>query len=180
MRVIDPAWIGKKLRGLKDLPEAQGDFFARQPGTEKQAVQPSTIAYVARLLIHRHEMLGVLDAAGYPTAGSSVLWTDAPAPGAAVPVAGRSMPGMRPPDADPPRRVRLLHQLRPHRRLRLTGPQLLLVKFRQIQPFSVVFGTLWGANFRPLNHKPLKGLSEQSAVSERGAAQCRRRRPGWP
>ncbi len=37
MRVIDPAWIGKKLRGLKDLPEAQGDFFARVPGSEKQA-----------------------------------------------------------------------------------------------------------------------------------------------
>ena len=42
MRVIDPAWIGKKLRGLKDLPEAQGDFFARVPGSEKQGVQPST------------------------------------------------------------------------------------------------------------------------------------------
>ena len=81
MRVIDPAWIGKKLRGLKDLPEAQGDFFARAPGSEKQAVQPSTIAYVARLLIHRYEMLGVLDRDGYPTAGSTVLWTDAPAPG---------------------------------------------------------------------------------------------------
>ena len=40
MRVIDPAWIGKQLRGLKDLPEAQGDFFARAPGSEKQAVQP--------------------------------------------------------------------------------------------------------------------------------------------
>ncbi|MFT3973372.1 MAG: adenosylcobalamin-dependent ribonucleoside-diphosphate reductase [Amaricoccus sp.] len=93
MRVIDPAWIGKKLRGLKDLPEAQGDFFARVPGSEKQAVQPSTIAYVARLLIHRYEMLGVLDPAGYPTAGSTRLWTDAPAPGAApTPVAGRTCP----------------------------------------------------------------------------------------
>jgi ribonucleoside-diphosphate reductase alpha chain len=93
MRVIDPAWIGKKLRGLKDLPEAQGDFFARQPGTEKQAVQPSTIAYVARLLIHRHEMLGVLDAAGYPTAGSAMLWSDAPAPGSGpAPLQGRTCP----------------------------------------------------------------------------------------
>ena len=45
-------------------------------------MQPSTLAYVARLLIHRYEMLGVLDAAGYPTAGSAMLWTDAPAPGA--------------------------------------------------------------------------------------------------
>ncbi len=93
MRVIDPAWIGKKLRGLKDLPEAQGDFFARAPGTEKQAVQPSTLAYVARLLIHRYEMLGVLDQGGYPTAGSAMLWTDAPAPGSGpVQATGRTCP----------------------------------------------------------------------------------------
>lgn len=93
MRVIDPAWIGKKLRGLRALPEAKGDFFAREPGTEKQAVQPSTIAYVARLLIHRYEMLGILDAAGFPTAGSSTLWSDAPAPGAAnAPAVGRMCP----------------------------------------------------------------------------------------
>jgi ribonucleoside-diphosphate reductase alpha chain len=94
MRVIDPAWIGKKLRGLKDLPEAQGDFFARVPGSETQAVQPSTIAYVARLLIHRYAMLGVLDAGGYPVAGGTVLWSDAPAPGEAgqVVLRGKSCP----------------------------------------------------------------------------------------
>lgn len=93
MRVIDPAWIGKKLRGLKDLPEAQGDFFARVPGSEKQAVQPSTLAYVARLLIHRYGMLGVLDAEGYPLAGGATLWTDAPAPGTAPAlVTGRVCP----------------------------------------------------------------------------------------
>jgi ribonucleoside-diphosphate reductase alpha chain len=93
MRVIDTAWIGKKLRGLKDLPEAQGDFFARVPGTEKQAVQPSTLAYVARLLIHRYEMLGVLDSGGYPTTGTTMLWSDAPAPGAAAaPATGRTCP----------------------------------------------------------------------------------------
>jgi ribonucleoside-diphosphate reductase alpha chain len=83
MRVIDPAWVGKKLRGLKDLPEAQGDFFARVPGSEKQAVQPSTIAYVARLLIHRYTMLGVLDAEGYPIGGGTALWSDPPSPEAA-------------------------------------------------------------------------------------------------
>ncbi|RLA04937.1 MAG: adenosylcobalamin-dependent ribonucleoside-diphosphate reductase [Gammaproteobacteria bacterium] len=66
MRVLDSAWIGKKLRGLKDLPEAQGDFFAKIPGSEKQAMQPSTIAYVARLLIHRYNMLGILDEGGFP------------------------------------------------------------------------------------------------------------------
>lgn len=66
MRVMDPAWIGKKLRGLKDLAKPQGDFFARIPGSEKQAIQPSTIAYIARLLIHRYCMLGILDNNGYP------------------------------------------------------------------------------------------------------------------
>ena len=94
MRVIDPAWVGKKLRGLKDLPEAQGDFFARVPGSEKQAVQPSTIAYVARLLIHRYGMLGVLDAGGYPSSPVAGLWADAPEPGSGEPthVAGRPCP----------------------------------------------------------------------------------------
>ncbi len=80
MRVIDPAWVGKKLRGLKDLPEAQGDFFARLPGRDKQASQPSTVAYMARLLIHRYEMLGVLDADGYPRTGTTRLWADSPTP----------------------------------------------------------------------------------------------------
>ena len=69
MRVLDPAWIGKKLRGLKDLAEPQGDFFARTPGSDKQSIQPSTVAYIARLLIHRYHMLGILDAQGYPLHG---------------------------------------------------------------------------------------------------------------
>jgi len=66
MRVLDSAWIGKKLRGLKDFPEAQGDFFAKVPGQDKQAMQPSTIAYIARLLIHRYKMLNILDEEGFP------------------------------------------------------------------------------------------------------------------
>ncbi len=66
MRVFDLAWIGKKLRSLKDLPEARGDFFARIPGAQKQEIVPSTVAYIARLLIHRYAMLGLLDEAGHP------------------------------------------------------------------------------------------------------------------
>ncbi|MGR9046332.1 MAG: adenosylcobalamin-dependent ribonucleoside-diphosphate reductase [Gammaproteobacteria bacterium] len=73
MRVLDPAWIGKKLRGLKDLPEAQGDFFAKTPGTNKPALQPSTIAYIARLLIHRFNMLGILDKEGFPLAPMGMM-----------------------------------------------------------------------------------------------------------
>ena len=122
MRVIDPAWIGKKLRGLKDLPEAQGDFFARQPGSEKQAVQPSTLAYVARLLIHRYEMLGVLDAGGYPTSGVGDALERRPGAGDGPGAGDRAdLPGMRPPDADPARRVRLLHLVRTRGGLRLSG-----------------------------------------------------------
>jgi len=92
MRVIDPAWIGKKLRGLKDHPEPQGDFFARVPGGEKQAVQPSTVAYIARLLIHRYEMLGILDREGYPVAGSSLLGEIRAVETPAGPVLGRTCP----------------------------------------------------------------------------------------
>src|SRR5258708_8645317 len=40
MRVVDPAWIGMKLRKLLDLPEALGDFMAVTPGTRRQQNWP--------------------------------------------------------------------------------------------------------------------------------------------
>ena len=73
MRVIDPAWIGMKLRKLLDYPEPLGDFMARVPGENRQENFPSTIAYVARLVIHRYAMLGVLDERGYPLSEMGVL-----------------------------------------------------------------------------------------------------------
>ena len=66
MRVIDPAWIGKKLRSLSSFPEPQGDFLAKLPGSKKMVNQPSTIAYIARLILHRYKMLGILNNEGYP------------------------------------------------------------------------------------------------------------------
>ena len=66
MRVIDPAWIGMKLRKLLSYAEPLGDFMAQVPGDERQENFPSTVAYVARLIIHRYAMLGVLDERGYP------------------------------------------------------------------------------------------------------------------
>ncbi len=66
MRVIDPAWIGKKLRELLNYSEPRGDFFAQIPGSDKQKVYPSTVAYIAQLVIHRFYMLGILDQEGYP------------------------------------------------------------------------------------------------------------------
>lgn len=44
----------------------RGDFFGKVPGSEKSENQPSTIAYIAKLILHRYQMLGVLDAEGQP------------------------------------------------------------------------------------------------------------------
>ena len=73
MRVMDPAWIGMKLRKLISYPEPLGDFMAFVPGTRRQQNWPSTVAYVARLIIHRYAMLGILDEDGYPTREMGIL-----------------------------------------------------------------------------------------------------------
>jgi ribonucleoside-diphosphate reductase alpha chain len=73
MRVIDPAWIGMKLRKLLNYAEPLGDFMARVPGENRQRNWPSTVAYVAQLIIHRYAMLGVLDERGYPVDEMGVL-----------------------------------------------------------------------------------------------------------
>ena len=75
MRVIDPAWIGMKLRKLLNFAEPLGDFMARVPGSEKSQTWPSTVAYVARLVIHRYAMLGLLSEEGYPLTESGILST---------------------------------------------------------------------------------------------------------
>jgi ribonucleoside-diphosphate reductase alpha chain len=73
MRVMDPAWIGMKLRKLLNYPEPLGDFMAFVPGTRRQQNWPSTVAYLARLIIHRYSMLGILDENGYPTREMGIL-----------------------------------------------------------------------------------------------------------
>jgi len=73
MRVLDPAWIGMKLRKLLNYSEPLGDFLAFVPGERRQQTWPSTVAYLAQLLIHRYAMLGVLDENGYPTREMGVL-----------------------------------------------------------------------------------------------------------
>jgi ribonucleoside-diphosphate reductase alpha chain len=77
MRVIDPAWIGMKLRKLLNFGEPLGDFMARVPGGDKMESYPSTVSYVAKLIIHRYAMLGILDQHGYPVRQMGVL--DVPA-----------------------------------------------------------------------------------------------------
>ncbi|MDD2699987.1 MAG: LAGLIDADG family homing endonuclease [Sideroxydans sp.] len=73
MRVIDPAWIGMKLRKLLNFGEPLGDFMARVPGGNKMESYPSTVSYVAQLIIHRFAMLGILDEHGYPVQQMGVL-----------------------------------------------------------------------------------------------------------
>ena len=93
MRVIDPAWIGMKLRKLLNVGEPLGHFMAPLPGQRRQQVWPSTIAYVARLMIHRYAMLGVLDEDGFPLGATGLLEAPAPRPtGQLAPQAGRPCP----------------------------------------------------------------------------------------
>jgi ribonucleoside-diphosphate reductase alpha chain len=94
MRVIDPAWIGMKLRKLLNVGEPLGHFMAPVPGERRQQVWPSTVAYVARLVIHRYAMLGVLDEQGFPLREMGILQTPAVrAPrDSAAPMAGAPCP----------------------------------------------------------------------------------------
>ena len=77
MRVLDPAWIGMKLRKLLSYAEPLGHFMAFVPGLargqQRQQTWPSTVAYLARLVIHRYAMLGVLDEDGYPLQAMGIL-----------------------------------------------------------------------------------------------------------
>jgi len=77
MRVMDPAWIGMKLKKLLEFPEPLGDFMAFVPGARRQATFPSTVAYVARLILHRYAMLGILTEDGAPLTQMGIL--EAPA-----------------------------------------------------------------------------------------------------
>ncbi len=76
MRVVDPAWIGMKLRKLLNYAEPRGDFLARVPGSEKMASYPSTVAYIAQLVIHRYAMLGILNEEGMPRISMGVVTED--------------------------------------------------------------------------------------------------------
>jgi ribonucleoside-diphosphate reductase alpha chain len=90
MRVIDPAWIGMKLRKLLNYAEPRGDFLARVPGSARQASYPSTVAYIAQMVIHRYAMLGILSDEGLPLTSMGVVMAE---PALAAPAAGAAMAG---------------------------------------------------------------------------------------
>jgi ribonucleoside-diphosphate reductase alpha chain len=93
MRIVDPAWIGMKLRKLLSYAEPQGDFMARVPGSEKQATFPSTEAYIARLVIHRYAMLGILTEDGHPVQQMGVVQAKQALPAATEEVPMEAMLG---------------------------------------------------------------------------------------
>jgi ribonucleoside-diphosphate reductase alpha chain len=94
MRVVDPAWVGAKLRQIADFSEVRGDFFGKVPGSDKSENQPSTIAYLAKLILHRYAMLSVLDEQGYPLQDLGYFYkeTDVAKPAALTITAGRLCP----------------------------------------------------------------------------------------
>jgi len=64
--------------------------MAFTPGSRKQQNWPSTVSYVARLIIHRYAMLGILDEEGHPVQAMGVLAP--PVPGAAPKMKGMRCP----------------------------------------------------------------------------------------
>jgi ribonucleoside-diphosphate reductase alpha chain len=95
MRVCDLAWIGMKLRKLLNYAETNGSFMARIPGSDKAQTWPSTIAYLAQLMIHRYAMLGLLTEEGYPVAPVGILAVPAAEQantGELKPLAGKKCP----------------------------------------------------------------------------------------
>ena len=102
MRVIDPAWIGLKLRKLTTYSEPLGEFMAKIPGNAegKMTTWPSTVAYVAALIMHRFTQLGILDHDGRPLSDMGLMASRvpkkepdaAPAPGGVQQTAGKVCP----------------------------------------------------------------------------------------
>ena len=73
MRVVDANWIGMKLRKLINFGEPNGDFWAPVPGADRSAIFPSTVSYIAALLLHRYKVLGILDDDGRAIRSAGIL-----------------------------------------------------------------------------------------------------------
>ena len=160
MRVIDPAWIGMKLRKLLNYAEPLGHFMAFVPGLphgeRRQQIWPSTVAYMARLVIHRYAMLGVLDEEGFPLRddGHAAKPPTSRATARAAPIAGTRCPECGNADADPQGRLRLLHRLRLRRRS--AGSPRMAVPSPRVKPRcgGVPNGGLRRHSTGPVTHAP--------------------------
>lgn len=73
MRVVDANWIGLKLKKLLNFGEQNGEFWAPVPGEDRSSLYPSTVAYIATLLLHRYKVLGILDDEGRAIQSAGIL-----------------------------------------------------------------------------------------------------------
>ncbi|MDR3417467.1 MAG: adenosylcobalamin-dependent ribonucleoside-diphosphate reductase [Nevskia sp.] len=92
MRVIDPAWIGAKLKKLLSFPETGASFLARIPGQDKGRIYPSTVSYLAALMLHRYQMLRILGPDCLPLQPLGVLQSPADSEGQQEAVLGAPCP----------------------------------------------------------------------------------------
>ena len=60
-QIADVRHAYRKLHQLLDVDEPRGDFLAQVPGSEKQRSYPSTVAYIADILLHHFRVLGLFD-----------------------------------------------------------------------------------------------------------------------
>ena len=135
MRVCDLAWIGMKLRKLLNYAETNGSFMARIPGSDKAQTWPSTIAYLAQLMIHRYAMLGLLTEEGYPVAHVGILDGASGRAGEhrGAQTSGRQeVPGVREQNHDPQGRLRFLHGVWSYRSVRLRPTE----RLKEAQPIA--------------------------------------------
>lgn len=86
MWVHDPSWIGLKLRKLLNYSEAELDFMHWIPGNGKQAHYPSSVSYIAHLILYRYKVLGLLDSDGRAIRGGLVTVGGDSSPGLEAPV----------------------------------------------------------------------------------------------
>ncbi len=123
MRVVDANWIGLKLRKLLNFGEQNGEFWAPVPGEDRSSLYPSTVAYIATLLLHRYKVLGILDDDGradpvrrHPRA-SGCRESHRARDGTGE---GQGVPELRRRRDDQARRLRVLYGVRAHGAVQLT------------------------------------------------------------
>lgn len=92
MRVIDAAWIGAKLKKLLNFPETGASFLGRIPGQDKGQLYPSTVSYLAALILHRYQMLGILGADCLPLQPLGLLQAPAAPEGSGQALLGAPCP----------------------------------------------------------------------------------------
>jgi len=92
MRISDAQWVAMKLRKLRSFGEVRGDFLAQVPGETRQQNYPSTVAYIAAVLLGRMQTLGLLDGAPLASAISETGNTKALADNPLISGVGRQCP----------------------------------------------------------------------------------------